>query len=63
VRIQRVEPGLLNRYRAAYERHFELWFEQALRYHVPLARVPAEGDFATALHAQGDEVGAVEWFD
>lgn len=63
VRIQRVEPGLLRRYREAYERHFELWFEQALRYHVPLARVPAQGDLATALQAQGEEVGAVEWFD
>ena len=63
VRIQRAEADLMRRYRQAYERHFSLWYDQALRYHVPLARVPADGELTTALQAQGSEVGAVEWFD
>ncbi len=61
VRIQRVDADLLQKYREAYGRHFALWQEQSMRYHAPLARVPANIALAEALQAQAAEIGAVEW--
>jgi len=61
-RIQRIDASVMRRYRAAYHRHFEIWEQQAIRYHVPLARIPAGCDLAEALraHVAG---GAVEWVE
>ena len=61
VRPQRVDSGVLQRYRRAYSQHFDLWTEQAIRHHTPLARVPSEGDLADALRVNASESGAVEW--
>ena len=61
VRVQRLDAGALSRYRAAYLRHFDLWQQQALRYHVPLARIRSDVDLAEALRSQVGETGAVEW--
>jgi hypothetical protein len=49
----------LRQYRAAYTRHFDLWEAQALRFHVPVARISAEPELAEALRPHIG--GAVEW--
>lgn len=59
VRIQRVDDAVRRRYTAAYQRHFGLWSEQALRYHVPLARISASGSLVEALR-DAAAVGAAE---
>ena len=61
VRPQRVDSGVLERYRSAYSHHFDLWAEQAIRHHTALARIPSEGDLADALRVNASESGAVEW--
>lgn len=61
MRPQRVDTGLLERYRRAYRHHFDIWAEQAIRYHTPLARIPAEADLADALRLNAEESGAIEW--
>jgi hypothetical protein len=60
-RAQRVAPGLLEQYGVSYRRHFALWEDQALRYHVPMARVSSEGDLAEAFRIHAGESGAIEW--
>ncbi len=59
-RRQRLTPGLLAEYRAAYERHFRLWHAEARRCGVVLARVEAEAPFLEALKAEALPRGAVE---
>lgn len=59
-RDQRVDPGLLERYRQAYQRHFALWQETCRRYDALIARVPAEGPLLAALKADALAQGAVE---
>jgi uncharacterized protein (DUF58 family) len=59
-RLQRVDAGLLERYRQAYARHFALWRERARRHFVLLARVAAEPDFRAAMQAEALPAGAVE---
>jgi hypothetical protein len=59
-RLQRVEAGLLARYRQAYARHFALWRERARKHAVLIARVPAEPGFREALQAEALPAGAVE---
>ncbi len=58
--LRRVEPALLQRYRAAYRRHFQVWKEGCQRHGVALARVAAEPDLQRALQGEALAVGAVE---
>jgi hypothetical protein len=59
-RLQRIDAAALRGYVAAYSRHFEIWEKQAIRYHVPFARIASAPGLAEALraHVAG---GAVEW--
>jgi uncharacterized protein (DUF58 family) len=60
VRQQRVEPYLLDRYRKNYQRHFELWKQEARRRGVPLARIPCELSLGVAVRRQALPEGAFE---
>jgi uncharacterized protein (DUF58 family) len=60
VRQQRVEPFLLARYHKNYQRHFELWREEALRWKVPLARISCELSLGDAVRQQALPAGAFE---
>ena len=55
-----IDGGVLRRYRAAYDAHFQLWKEQARRFRTPLARITAAGLLETALATGALPVGAVE---
>ena len=59
---RQVDEGVLRRYRAAYEAHFRLWKEQAQRFHIPLARIPASGSLEAALTAGALPVEALETY-
>lgn len=59
-RNQRVDPGLLDRYRQAYGRHFALWRDHARRLGIALARVACGPPFAEALNEEALPHGAVE---
>jgi uncharacterized protein (DUF58 family) len=59
-RRQRVDAGLLKRYREAYGRHMESWQDAARRYQIQLARVPCGLSLAEALKSEALAVGAVE---
>lgn len=59
-RKQKVESGLLQRYRQNYARHFALWQEACTAYGLLLARVPCQGDFFAALQSEAVVRGAVE---
>jgi uncharacterized protein (DUF58 family) len=61
LRLQRMDRGIVEQYRAAYARHFGLWEEQALRYRVPFARIPSEPELAEALRPHVAATGVVEW--
>lgn len=61
LRIQRVDSDTLRRYRAAYQQHFSLWEDRALRHQVALARIASDCDLATALRPHLAGAGAVEW--
>jgi len=56
----KVDAGLLDRYRAAYANHFDLWRDAAIRHQAVLARVPADVDFATAVFRHAVPAGAFE---
>jgi len=56
----RVQLSLLERYRKAYERHFNHWKEMGRKYDVGIVRVPAEGEFVQALRWEGVAEGALE---
>ncbi|BCU75414.1 DUF58 domain-containing protein [Luteolibacter sp. LG18] len=56
----RIEPTVLDRYLAAYARHFSLWKQSCRRHQAAFARVPAEPDLATALFSSAIPVGALE---
>jgi uncharacterized protein (DUF58 family) len=60
VRQQRVEPFLLSRYQKNYQRHFELWQEEARRRTVPLARISCEHQLSVAVRQQALPAGAFE---
>jgi uncharacterized protein (DUF58 family) len=60
IRQQRVEPFLLSRYRKSYQRHFELWQEEARRRGVPLARISCELSLSAAVRQQALPAGAFE---
>lgn len=59
-RRQRVTPGLLKRYRDAYDRHVEAWRADCRRYEVRYARVPGGMPLSTALETEALSGGAVE---
>ncbi|HEY5894017.1 MAG TPA: DUF58 domain-containing protein [Chthoniobacterales bacterium] len=59
-RVQQVNPALLERYQAAYRRHFALWTEASQRRRVVLARVGEEPDFLAAMRRDALARGAVE---
>jgi uncharacterized protein (DUF58 family) len=60
VRQQRVEPFLLSRYQKSYQRHFELWQEEARRRSVLLARISCELSLSAAMRQQALPAGAFE---
>jgi uncharacterized protein (DUF58 family) len=60
VRQQRVEPYLLARYRKNYQRHFELWRQEARRRSVPLALISCELSLGDAVRRQALPEGAFE---
>jgi uncharacterized protein (DUF58 family) len=60
VRQQRVEPYLLSRYHKNYQRHFELWQQEARRLSVPLARISCELSLSAAVRQQALPAGAFE---
>jgi uncharacterized protein (DUF58 family) len=57
---RRVPVELLQRYRAAYRRHFDQWKSEGRRHDVAVVRVPAEGEFAGALRFEAVASGCVE---
>ncbi|MEM1059334.1 MAG: DUF58 domain-containing protein [Verrucomicrobiota bacterium] len=59
-RNQRVDRDLVSDYQHAYQRHFSFWLEETRKRGGLLARIPAEGDFLTALQSQAAPAGAVE---
>lgn len=59
-RHQRIDEQLAERYRAAYQRHFELWTEAARQRGVLLADVAAEGSLKEALGSEALRQGVVE---
>lgn len=59
-RRQRVDGALLQRYRLAYDRHFQSWQERCRRMQVRMARVDCAGDLASALEIEALAQGVVE---
>ena len=59
-RKQIVDTNLLERYQAAYRRHFRLWEETGRRFGVRLMRLSAEQTLEQAFAAAGQICGAVE---
>jgi uncharacterized protein (DUF58 family) len=59
-RKQIVDTNLLERYQAAYRRHFRLWDETGRRYGVRLMRLSAEQALEYSFAAAGHSSGAVE---
>jgi uncharacterized protein (DUF58 family) len=55
-----LDDGALERFRAAYARHFALWHQAGRRHGSPVARVPAEGALIPALMHEALAAGAVE---
>ncbi len=56
----RVQLGLLERYRQAYDRHFAHWKHLGRKYDVGVVRLPAEPEFAEAMRWEGLTEGAIE---
>lgn len=56
----RIDAPLLQRYRAAYKNHFDLWRKAAVRHQAPLARVPADVGFPTAIFRHTVPAGALQ---
>ena len=56
----RIEPSVLKRYKEAYANHFSLWKSSSRRYGAVLARVGADLDLESALHAEAVSAGALE---
>lgn len=57
---RRVDKDILVRYLKAYQMHFSLWREQAVRRGAGLARVAAEPPFLVSLRAEALGAGVVE---
>jgi hypothetical protein len=58
--VQMVSPGLLDRYRTAWRRHFALWDDACRRHRVVLAQVCDGEDFLESLQWRALPRGAVE---
>ncbi len=58
--LRRVDSRLLKRYHEAYQRHFQLWKTETLRYGVQFARVAAEPVLEQALQVEAQATGALE---
>jgi hypothetical protein len=56
----RIEPAVLNRYKKAYANHFSIWKTSTQRYNSLLARVTADLNLESALHAEAVPAGALE---
>jgi uncharacterized protein (DUF58 family) len=56
----RVDRNLLKRYQVAYQRHFESWKKTCQKYGLPLARIPCEPAFETALQFEAISSGALQ---
>jgi uncharacterized protein (DUF58 family) len=57
---RRVPVDVLQRYRAAYRRHFEQWKQEGRRHDVAVVRVPAEAEFALALRLEAVTAGCLD---
>jgi uncharacterized protein (DUF58 family) len=57
---QRVDAGMLDRYRQAYRRHFAAWHEDCARRGLGFARVGDAGDLLTALRGEAVPAGVIE---
>lgn len=57
---QRIEPDILQRYLAAYHRHFSLYKTAAARLGIAFARVESGGELLSALRGEALAAGAVE---
>ena len=58
--LRRVDARLLKRYHEAYQRHFQLWKNETMRYGVQLARVAAEPTLEEALQTEAQVTGTLE---
>jgi len=56
----KIDAPLVQRYRTAYANHFDLWRKTAIRHQAPLARVPANVDFPTAIFRHAIPSGALQ---
>lgn len=59
-RRQRVDAPLLDRYQAAYQRHFSQWRDACRRHDTPLARVNCDEPTVESLHTEALPKGVVE---
>jgi len=57
---QRVDPGMLDRYRQAYGRHFAAWREACARRGLGFARVADTGDLLAALRGEAVPCGVID---
>jgi uncharacterized protein (DUF58 family) len=57
---QRVDPGMLDRYRQAYGRHFAAWREECARRGLGFARVGDAGDLLAALRGEAVPAGVID---
>ena len=57
---QRVDAGMLDRYRQAYRRHVAAWHEDCARRGLGFARVGDAGDLLTALRGEAVPAGVIE---
>ncbi|MFU8893309.1 MAG: DUF58 domain-containing protein [Luteolibacter sp.] len=55
-----IDSRLLDRYRTAYSNHFDLWHKAAIRHQAPIARIPADGDFTSAIFRHAIPAGAMQ---
>jgi uncharacterized protein (DUF58 family) len=57
---QRVDPGMLERYRQAYRRHFAAWREECARRGLGFARVSDARDLLTAFRGEAVPAGVID---
>jgi uncharacterized protein (DUF58 family) len=57
---QRVDAGMLERYRQAYGRHYAIWREECARRGLGFARVGDAGDLLTALRGEAVPAGVID---
>jgi uncharacterized protein (DUF58 family) len=60
VEARDADAALRNRYLSAYRAHFSAWKEEAVRHHLPLARIAAGQPLAQALTTEGLATRALE---